>query len=150
MFCRRPYDTLRSAIDQVLVLHTKLVDVGGLTPDSEDELNLPISSTDKRASWSRTRQSSSASVTTSSRHSLSKQMSNCSTIPEKVLNSIVESFLQPLGTTVSKLLLILNKTISFWEINCWEEYSKHDRNYMWYAEVTLLFFSCIFWEILFD
>ena len=130
MFCRRPYDTLRSAIDQVLVLHTKLVDVGGLTPDSEDELNLPISSTDKRASWSRTRQSSSASVTTSSRHSLSKQMSNCSTIPEKVLNSIVESFLQPLGTTVSKLLLILNKTISFWEINCWEEYSKHDRNYM--------------------
>lgn len=52
---RKPLAQLRSAIDHIMMLHNKLVDVGGLHPDSEDELNLPISSTDKRASWSRTR-----------------------------------------------------------------------------------------------
>ncbi|XP_057297251.1 RUN domain-containing protein 1-like [Hydractinia symbiolongicarpus] len=66
-----PLAKLRSSIDHIMVLHTKLVDVGGLHPDSEDELNLPISSADRRASWrksktlsrERSRDSSISSVT---------------------------------------------------------------------------------------
>lgn len=59
----KPFETFRSAVDKLIMLHTKLVDVGGLTPDSEDELNLPISSMDKRASWSKKRSESVSSDT---------------------------------------------------------------------------------------
>lgn len=62
---RKPLGQLRSAIDHIMMLHTKLVEVGGLHPDSEDELNLPISSADKRAAWKSSR---SMSVTTRSRN----------------------------------------------------------------------------------
>merc|ERR1719470_215738 len=68
-----PLSNLQAAIDQIMSLHLRLTDIGGLHPDSEDEMNLPLSSTDKRASWKR-----SNSVTTPSR-SRSRNSSICST-----------------------------------------------------------------------
>merc|ERR1719318_393819 len=67
-----PLSNLQAAIDQIMSLHLRLTDIGGLHPDSEDEMNLPLSSTDKRASWKR-----SNSVTTPSRRR--RNSSICST-----------------------------------------------------------------------
>lgn len=84
----KPYETLRSSIDRIMMLHTKLVDVGGLTPDPDDELNLPISSTDKRASWSRTRQSSVTSF--SGRHPPLTPKNSNGSVHEKPLPSCIQ------------------------------------------------------------
>jgi len=63
----KPLGQLKGSIDHIIAVHAKLVDVGGLHPDSEDEINLPISSADKRASWSRSKsRSRTESVTSSS------------------------------------------------------------------------------------
>ena len=77
----KPYETLRSSIDRIIMLHTKLVDVGGLMPDPDDELNLPISSSDKRASWSRTRQGSISS--SSGKHATLTPQSSLNSLPDK-------------------------------------------------------------------
>ena len=47
----KPLDEVRSSVDQIMVLHTKLINIGGLHPDSEDELNVPLSTADRRAAW---------------------------------------------------------------------------------------------------
>ena len=64
---RKPLGQLKGSVDHIIAVHAKLVDVGGLHPDSEDEINLPISSADKRASWSRSKsRSRTESVTSTS------------------------------------------------------------------------------------
>ena len=76
----KPFEKLRSSVDQIMVLHTKLIDIGGLHPDSEDELNLPLSTADKRASWTR-RRSTRRSV---SRTDSVSSTSSSATLPPKV------------------------------------------------------------------
>ena len=67
-----------------MVLHTKLIDIGGLHPDSEDELNLPLSTADKRASWTR-RRSAHRSV---SRTDSISSTSSSTTLPPKVRRAV--------------------------------------------------------------
>jgi len=61
----KPLGQMKGSIDHIIAVHAKLVEVGGLHPDSEDELNLPISSADKRASWSRSKSRSRTESMTS-------------------------------------------------------------------------------------
>ena len=91
----KPYESFRASVDRLMMLHMKLIEVGGLTPDAEDELNLPISSTDKRASWSRKRsESTSSSFDRYNKRSstLTSQLSTSSTttIPERTNASAIQ------------------------------------------------------------
>jgi len=85
----KPYETLRTSIDQILALHTKLIDNGGLHPDSEDELNIPLSTTDKRASWSRSN-NRRLSRQLSRADSVSSQSSNRTTLPYKSVECSIQ------------------------------------------------------------
>ena len=73
----KPLGQLKGSVDHMIAVHAKLVDVGGLHPDSEDELNMPISSADKRASWSRAKsRSRTESVASSMSNSTAFKVKN--------------------------------------------------------------------------
>lgn len=82
----KPLGELKASIDHIIAVHAKLVEVGGLHPDSEDELNVPISSADKRASWSRSKSRSRTESYTS-------QMSNSYAF-KSIENSLQEELIR--------------------------------------------------------
>ncbi|XP_047124579.1 RUN domain-containing protein 1 isoform X2 [Hydra vulgaris] len=74
------FDEVRASVDQIIVLHTKLINIDGLHPDSEDELNVSMLSTaEKRAAWRH-----SSSMSRSRADSITSSISSISVKPPEV------------------------------------------------------------------